>query len=58
MFKCQLLQQIYVLSNRDLVERAMLDLSFNFLELVPETTIIHVSSLTKIRRLCLKKIST
>ncbi|MFZ3580479.1 IS1182 family transposase [Virgibacillus sp. DJP39] len=52
MFKYLLLKQIYDLSDADLVERAKFDLSFKyFLELVPEASVIHSSSLTKFRRL-------
>lgn len=55
MFKYLLLKQIYNLSDRDLVERAMFDLSFKyFLGIAPEATVIHPSSLTKFRRLRLK----
>lgn len=52
MFKYLLLKQIYDLSDADLVERARFDLSFKyFLDLVPEASVIHSSSLTKFRRL-------
>lgn len=55
MFQYLLLKQIYNLSDRDLVERAMYDLSFKyFLGLKPEDSVIHASSLTKFRRLRLK----
>ncbi|MGM8364442.1 IS1182 family transposase [Virgibacillus sp. W0181] len=55
MFKYLLLKQIYDLSDADLVERARYDLSFKyFLDLVPEASVIHSSSLTKFRRLRLK----
>ena len=55
MFKYLLLKQIYDLSDADLVERAMYDLSFKyFLDLVPEDSVIHSSSLTKFRRLRLQ----
>ncbi|MFD2046387.1 IS1182 family transposase [Ornithinibacillus salinisoli] len=52
MFKYLLLKQIYNLSDADLVERAKYDLSFKyFLDLVPEASVIHSTSLTKFRRL-------
>lgn len=52
MFKYLLLKQIHDLSDADLVERAMYDLSFKyFLDLIPEASVIHSSSLTKFRRL-------
>lgn len=55
MFKYLLLKQIYDLSDRDLVERARYDMSFKyFLDLTPEASVIHPSSLTKFRRLRLK----
>ncbi|RYG71034.1 IS1182 family transposase [Lentibacillus cibarius] len=55
MFKYLLLKQIYDLSDADLVERARYDLSFKyFLDLVPEASVIHSSSLTKFRRLRLQ----
>ncbi len=58
MFKYLLLKQIYNLSDRDLVERAMYDMSFKyFLDLGPEATVIHESTLTKFRKLRLKDVS-
>lgn len=52
MFKYLLLKQIHDLSDADLVERAMYDLSFKyFLDLIPEASVIHSTSLTKFRRL-------
>ncbi|SES39096.1 IS1182 family transposase [Salisediminibacterium halotolerans] len=52
MFKYVLLKQIYDLSDLDLVERAAVDMSFKyFLDLTPEASVIHSSSLTKFRRL-------
>lgn len=58
MFKYLLLKQIYNLSDRDLVERAMYDMSFKyFLDLSPEATVIHASTLTKFRKLRLKDVN-
>lgn len=55
MFKYLLLKTIYVLSDADLVERSQYDMSFKyFLQMSPEETVIHSSSLTKFRRLRLK----
>ncbi|AST89972.1 IS1182 family transposase [Sutcliffiella cohnii] len=55
MFKYLLLKQIHDLSDADLVERARYDLSFKyFLDLIPEASVIHSSTLTKFRRLRLK----
>lgn len=55
MFKYLLLKQIYPCSDVDLVERAMVDMSFKyFLGLTPEEGVIESSSLTKFRRERLK----
>ena len=55
MFKYLLLKQIYDLSDADLVERALYDMSFKyFLDLTPEAPVIHSSSLTKFRKLRLQ----
>jgi hypothetical protein len=55
MFKLLLLKVMYPMSDRDLVERATYDLSFKyFLDVAPEATMIHPSSLTKFRKLRLK----
>src|SRR5690606_2904604 len=55
MFKYLLLKQIYNLSDADLVERSRYDLSFKyFLDLAPEDSVIHSSSLTKFRKLRLQ----
>ncbi|MFH5882661.1 IS1182 family transposase [Liberiplasma polymorphum] len=55
MFKYLLLKQIYPCSDVDLVNRAMVDMSFKyFLGLTPEASVIESSSLTKFRRERLK----
>ncbi|NJR76062.1 MAG: IS1182 family transposase [Scytonema sp. CRU_2_7] len=55
MFKYLLLKTIYTLSDVDVVERSMFDMSFKyFLEMTPEETVINPSSLTKFRKLRLK----
>lgn len=55
MFKYLLLKSIYDLSDIDVVERSKYDMSFKyFLDMAPEETVIHPSSLTKFRKLRLK----
>ena len=55
MFKYLLLKAIYDLSDVDVVERSKYDMSFKyFLDMAPEETVIHPSSLTKFRKLRLK----
>lgn len=55
MFKYLLLKVIYDLSDADLVERSMYDMSFKyFLDMRPEDEVIHSSSLTKFRKQRLK----
>ena len=55
LFKYLLLKAIYNLSDRDLVERSMYDMSFKyFLDLKPEDNVIHPSTLSKFRKLRLK----
>lgn len=56
LFKYLMLKDMYELSDRDLVERTLTDLSFKFfLGLAPEETkLIHPTTLTKFRRLRLK----
>lgn len=55
MFKYLLLKAIYDLSDVDVVERSMYDMSFKyFLDMVPEEAVINPSSLTKFRKLRLK----
>ena len=50
MFKYLLLKAIYDLSDVDVVERSMYDMSFKyFLDMVPEEAVINPSSLTKFR---------
>lgn len=52
LFKYLLLKQTYNLSDRDLVERSLYDLSFKyFLDLTPEESVIHPTTLTKFRKL-------
>lgn len=47
-----ILKQMYTLSDVDLVERSMYDMSFKFfLGLTPEEDVIHPSSLTKFRKI-------
>lgn len=56
LFKYLLLKVIYELSDEDVVERTLYDMSFKyFLNLAPEeTNLIHPSTLTKFRKLRLK----
>lgn len=55
MFKYLLLKTIYTLSDVDVVERSLYDMSFKyFLEMSPEEEVIDPSSLTKFRKLRLK----
>ena len=56
LFKYLMLKDMYELSDRDLIERTLTDLSFKyFLGLAPEETkLIHPTTLTKFRRLRLK----
>ena len=55
MFKYLLLKILYPCSDRDLINRAMYDMSFKyFLGLMPEDDVIDPSSLTKFRTLRLK----
>lgn len=55
MFKYLLLKTIYTLSDVDVVERSLYDMSFKyFLEMSPEEDVIDPSSLTKFRKLRLK----
>jgi transposase len=55
MFKYLLLKTIYTVSDVDVVERSMYDMSFKyFLEMSPEEEVINASSLTKFRKLRLK----
>lgn len=55
MFKYLLLKTIYTLSDVDVVERSLYDMSFKyFLEMSPEEDVINPSSLTKFRKLRLK----
>jgi transposase len=55
MFKYLLLKSIFSISDVDVVERSFYDMSFKyFLQMTPEETVIHPSSLTKFRRLRLK----
>lgn len=55
MFKYLLLKTIYRLSDVDVVERSMFDMSFKyFLDMSPEDAVIDSSSLTKFRKLRLK----
>lgn len=55
MFKYLLLKTIYTLSDVDVVERSLVDMSFKyFLDMAPEEGVIDPSSLTKFRRLRLK----
>lgn len=55
MFKYLLLKTIYDLSDVDVVERSMVDMSFKyFLDMAPEDNVINPSSLTKFRKLRLK----
>jgi transposase len=55
MFKYLLLKTIYDISDVDVVERSLFDMSFKyFLEMTPEEDVIDPSSLTKFRKLRLK----
>ena len=55
LIKYLVLKEMYTLSDVDLVERSMYDMSFKFfLGLTPEDEVIHPSSLTKFRKLRLK----
>lgn len=55
MFKYLLLKTIYTVSDVDVVERSMYDMSFKyFLDMNPEDEVINPSSLTKFRKLRLK----
>ena len=55
MFKYLLLKTIYDLSDVDVVERSMYDMSFKyFLGMVPEESVIDASTLCKFRKLRLK----
>lgn len=55
MFKYLLLKTIYDVSDVDIVERSLCDMSFKyFLEMTPEEDVINPSSLTKFRKLRLK----
>lgn len=55
MFKYLLLKTIFELSDCDLVERSIYDMSFKyFLDMAPEESVIDPSSLTKFRKLRLK----
>ena len=57
MFKYLLLKCIYNISDVDVVERSMVDMSFKyFLDMSPESDVINPSSLTKFRKLRLKDI--
>jgi transposase len=55
MFKYLLLKTIYTVSDVDVVERSLYDMSFKyFLDMTPEDGVIDPSSLTKFRKLRLK----
>lgn len=55
MFKYLLLKTIYDLSDADVVERSLFDMSFKyFLDMTPESDVINSSSLTKFRKLRLQ----
>ena len=55
LFKYLLLKTIYTVSDVDVVERSMYDMSFKyFLDMSPEEEVINSSSLTKFRKLRLK----
>lgn len=52
MFKYLLLKAIHNLSDLDIVERSIYDMSFKyFLEMAPEDEVIDPSSLTKFRKM-------
>ena len=56
MFKYLLLKAIFELSDVDIVERSKYDMSFKyFLGMAPEESVIDSSSLTKFRKLRLKR---
>lgn len=58
MFKYLLLETIYDLSDVDIVDRSIYDMSFMyFLNMAPEELVIEPSSLTKFRKLRLKDIN-
>lgn len=58
MFKYLLLKTIYDLSDIDVVERSIYDMSFKyFLDMAPEEAVINPSSLTKFRKLRLKDVN-
>jgi transposase len=58
MFKYLLLKSIYDLSDVDIVDRSIYDMSFKyFLNMAPEEPVIEPSSLTKFRKLRLKDIN-
>jgi transposase len=55
MFKYLLLKTLYDLSDADVVERSLFDMSFKyFLDMTPESDVINSSSLTKFRKLRLQ----
>lgn len=57
MFKYLLLKSIYDLSDVDIVERSIYDMSFKyFLDMAPEDSVIDPSSLTKFRKLRLQDV--
>jgi transposase len=58
MFKYLILKRIYKLSDEDLVQRSLYDMSFKyFLDMAPEDPVIDSSSLTYFRRLRLKNMN-
>lgn len=58
MFKYLLLKTIYDLSDVDIVDRSIYDMSFKyFLNMAPEESVIEPSSLTKFRKLRLKDVN-
>ena len=58
MFKYLIIKRIYKLSDEDLVDRSLYDMSFKyFLDMAPEEPVIDSSSLTKFRKLRLKDIN-
>lgn len=58
MFKYLLLKAIFELSDADIVERSIYDMSFKyFLDMAPEESVIDSSSLTKFRKLRLKDLN-
>lgn len=57
MFKYLILKSIYDLSDEDLVQRSLFDMSFKFfLDMAPDDPVIDSSSLTKFRKLRLKDV--